>query len=77
MSQQEEDQEESTVGRQLEEIEDQMLNLGRVLQLDQKKKIISQQMKEIRDSVQMEESSSSSDDEIDEERFFDWRSKAT
>lgn len=74
---QEEDQEESTVGRQLEEIEDQMLNLGRVLQLDQKKKIISQQMKEIRDSVQMEESSSSSDDEIDEERFFDWRSKAT
>ena len=74
---QDEDQEESTVERQLEEIEDQMLKWGRVLQLEKTKDIVLQRAKESRDSMQMEESSSSSDDEMEVERFFDWRSKAT
>jgi len=74
---QEEDQEESTAERQLEEIEDQMLKWGRVLQLEQKKDFVFQRAKEIRDSMQMEEGSSSSEDEMDADKFFDWRSKAT
>ena len=74
---QEEDQEESTVERQLEEIEDQMLKWGRVLELEQKKDIVFQRMKEMKESTPMEEGSSSSEDESEMEKFFDWRSKAT
>lgn len=75
---QEEDQDEATAERQLGEIEEQMLKWGRVLELEQKKEIILQRMQASRQSRPTEEIQSSSDeDEIEIDKFFDWRSKAT
>lgn len=75
---QEEDQEESTAERQLEEIEEQMLKWGRVLELEQKKELYGQRVRALRESMVVEEETSSSDDDDNEiEKFFDWRSKAT
>lgn len=75
---QEEDQEESTADRQLEEIEDQMLKWGRVLELEQKKDLYTQRVRALREAKMEDEESSSSDDEtIEMDKFFDWRSKAT
>jgi zinc finger protein 830 len=75
---QEEDQDEATAERQLGEIEEQMLKWGRVLELEQKKEIILQRMQASRQSRPTEEIQSSSDeDELEIDKFFDWRSKAT
>ena len=75
---QEEDQEESTAERQLEEIEEQMLKWGRVLELEQKKELYGQRVRAIRESmIEEKETSSSDDDDTEMDRFFDWRSKAT
>lgn len=75
---QEEDQEESTAERQLEEIEEQMAKWGRVIELEQKKEALTQHLNSIRQSMPMEEESQSSSDEDEEmDGLFDWRSKAT
>ncbi len=75
---QEEDQEESTAERQLEEIEEQMLKWGRVLELEQKKELYGQRVRALRESMIVEKESSSSDEDDSEiDKFFDWRSKAT
>lgn len=75
---QEEDQEESTVERQLEEIEEQMMKWGRVIELEQKKEQLIYRSQAMRQATPMEEdTNSSSDDETEIDKFFDWRSKAT
>lgn len=75
---QEEDQEESTAERQLEEIEEQMIKWGRVLELEQKKELYGQRVRAIRESmVEEKDTSSSDDDDAEMDKFFDWRSKAT
>ncbi|EFX81429.1 hypothetical protein DAPPUDRAFT_50175 [Daphnia pulex] len=75
---QEEDQEESTAERQLEEIEEQMIKWGRVLELEQKKELYGQRVRAIRESmVEEKETSSSDEDDAEMDKFFDWRSKAT
>lgn len=74
---QEEDQEESTAERQLEEIEDQMAKWGRVLELEHKKEMLDQRLQALRQSTPMEEDAeSSSDEDVEMDKFFDWRSKA-
>ena len=75
---QEEDQDESTAERQLGEIEEQMLKWGRVLELEQKKEVILRRLQATRQCRPTEEIESSSDeDELEIDKFFDWRSKAT
>lgn len=75
---QEEDQEESTAERQLEEIEEQMLKWRRVLELEQKKELYEQRVRALRESMVEDKSTSSSDDDdAAMDKFFDWRSKAT
>ena len=55
-----------------------MQKWGRVLELEQKKDAIVQRMQAIRQTRPMEEvQSSSDDDELAMDKFFDWRSKAT
>ena len=78
MALQEEDQEISTAERQLEEIEEQMLKWGRVIELEQKKQLLDQRLKALRESrTYAKESSEDEDDENAEmDKFFDWRSKA-
>ncbi|XP_057373501.1 zinc finger protein 830-like [Daphnia carinata] len=75
---QEEDQEESTAERQLEEIEEQMLKWRRVLELEQKKELYEQRVRALRESIVEDKSTSSSDDDdAAMDKSFDWRSKAT
>lgn len=75
---QEEDQEESTAERQLEEIEEQMLKWGRVLELERKKELYEQRVRALRESLVEDTNASSSDDDgTAMDKFFDWRSKAT
>lgn len=74
---QEEDQEEATAERQLEEIEEQMQKWGRVLELEQKKEVYSQRVRALREAKMEDSESSSSEDENVEMELFNWRSKAT
>ena len=73
---QEEDQEEATAERQLEEIEEQMINWNRVLQLEQKKEVVIRKLQATRTSAPTKDDESSGD-EADLDELFDWRSKAT
>jgi zinc finger protein 830 len=73
---QEEDQEEATAERQLEEIEEQMINWNRVLQLEQKKEVVIRKLQAARTSAPTKDDESSGD-EADLDELFDWRSKAT
>lgn len=70
-----EDQEESTTERQIDEIDEQIRNWTRVLDLEKKKEktIISEKLK----SKQMEIEEESSEEEVDEsfDEFLDWRVK--
>lgn len=67
-----EDQEESTTERQIEEIDEQMKNFSRVLDLEKKKVEVMTIAKE----NHMEVEENSSNDEADEfDEYLDWRSK--
>ena len=67
-----EDQEEATVERQLDEIDEQMRNWSRVVNLEKKKVDVISQV--VQQDEKMEESEESTDeDDIDE--FLDWRAK--
>ncbi|KAF0288864.1 Zinc finger protein 830 [Amphibalanus amphitrite] len=69
-----EDQQEATVGRQIEEVDEQIRNLSRVVSMEKRKEELAHQ--EPSTSAQGDSSDSSADEaEVDE--FLDWRSKGT
>ena len=72
---QEEDQEESTVERQLEEIDEQMRKWGRVLELEQLRESLLQKLQTSCTAEPMDQEDSTTDEESDLD--FDWRSKTT
>ncbi|GLV40969.1 uncharacterized protein CBL_04493 [Carabus blaptoides fortunei] len=65
------DQEEATTERQIDEIEEQMRNWSRVLDLERKKDVV----KVTAEETLQETSVASSDDEENFNEFLDWRSK--
>ncbi|KAE8739499.1 hypothetical protein FOCC_FOCC014995 [Frankliniella occidentalis] len=66
----EEDHEEATAERQIEEIDEQLRNWNRVLELERKKEAVKAAE---RIKMEIDENMSSGEDEFDE--FLDWRSK--
>jgi len=72
---QEEDQEVSTTERQLEEIEDQMMNWDRVLKLEQQRDVVIQKRQAAVGASVADQSDSSSEDEANVDELFQWRSK--
>lgn len=77
---QEEDQEEATAERQLEEIEEQMLKWRKVLELEEKKEAYAKKVQVLREASRAQRDESSSDegeDENDINDLFNWRSKGT
>lgn len=77
-----EEQEEATVERQLDELDEQIRNWSRVLTLEKQKELVQSRPKQqpIDEDDKMSESSES-DDEDDENtkipEFLDWRAKKT
>lgn len=70
----EDDQEEATAERQIQEIDEQMRNWSRVLDLELKKeKVKAEGVKSANEGMQ--EASTEDDDEEDFDEFLDWRAK--
>lgn len=70
----EDDQEEATAERQIQEIDEQMRNWSRVLDLELKKeKVKTEAVKSANEGMQ--EASTEDDDEEDFDEFLDWRAK--
>ncbi|CAG9858389.1 unnamed protein product [Phyllotreta striolata] len=68
-----EDQEEATTERQIDEIDEQMKKLSRVLDLEKKKEEVVAHTSESRNQVNYNENDE--DVEVDFEEFLDWREK--
>lgn len=71
-----EDQQEATVGRQIEEVDEQIRNLSRVVSMEKRKEQLAQQEAAAAAAAQAGGSDSSAD-EAEVEEFLDWRSKGT
>ncbi|CAH0407423.1 unnamed protein product [Chilo suppressalis] len=67
------EQEEATVERQIDEIDEQIRNWSKVLDLEVKKEETKKQRQEAEQMSEQEDSDSNNDDNIDE--FLDWRAK--
>ncbi|CAG9795079.1 unnamed protein product [Diatraea saccharalis] len=67
------EQEEATAERQIDEIDEQIRNWNKVLDLEMKKEETKKQRQEIEHMSENEDSDSNNDDNIDE--FLDWRAK--
>ncbi|CRK90925.1 CLUMA_CG004614, isoform A [Clunio marinus] len=73
-----EEQEEATAERQIDEIDAQIKNWSRVLELEKKKEIIESKLKQGKlQNVENQITSIDDDDDMEEEipEFFDWRAK--
>ena len=68
-----EDQQEATIGRQMEEVDEQMEAWSRVRSMEKKLDTVVEGAKERKDNAK--EDSSDSEDELDAEDLNDWRKK--
>ncbi|CAH0558958.1 unnamed protein product [Brassicogethes aeneus] len=68
-----EDQEESTAERQIDEIDEQMKHLSKVLEFEKKKEEVITVTSDLKPLEKMDEENDEAEDEFDE--YLDWRSK--